>query len=146
MCLFCEFISGKRRRHTNGLPFRILNETDHTLSFLSIDFPDHEDGHILVVPKKHYMTVEEIPKYILHDLIEHVALASKVVKENHAACNVLLNNGKAAGQCIFHLHFHIVPRDDGDRIRIEVWNRKDMQEKEFRKLIVNLRSRFRKKR
>jgi histidine triad (HIT) family protein len=142
MCLFCEFLSGTRKKHTNGFPFKILRETKHTVSFLSIDFPKKEDGHVLVVPKKHYANIEEIPKIILHDLVEHVALACRITKQNHEACNVLLNNGKESGQEIFHLHFHIVPRDSGDNIKIEVWKKERMPKNEFNILIRKLTKQF----
>lgn len=142
MCLFCEFISGERKKHTNGFPFKILKETKHSVSFLSIDFPNKEDGHILVVPKKHYATLEEVPKTILHDLIEHVALACEITKRRHDACNVLVNNGEESGQEIFHLHFHIVPRDEKDNIKIEVWKKEKMSVKNFNTLITKLKKEF----
>ena len=144
MCLFCEFISGVRKKHTNGLPFKILNETKHSISFLSIDFPKHSSGHILVVPKKHYENLEDIPKTLLHDISEHVARSCEILRKRHSACNVLLNNGKEAGQTIFHTHFHIIPRDHNDDVEIEVWKRRQMREEEFKKLISELRRDFKK--
>ena len=142
MCIFCEFIEGKRKRHTNGLPFKILNETKHTISFFSIDFPEASDGHMLVIPKKHFESIEHVPQYILTDLISHVSLSSKVMKKNHDACNILLNNGKEAGQTVFHMHFHLIPRNEGDGIKIEDWQRKDIDESYFNKMIRAFRSDF----
>ena len=144
MCLFCEFLSGKRKKHTNGFRFKKIHEREHTVSFLSIDFPKTVDGHMLVIPKKHYEKLEDIPAYILEDLIKHVSLSTKVMDSIFPSCNVLLNNGKEAGQTIFHVHFHIIPRRDGDGIEIESWGRKDISEEEFLSLFNNLKRAFRK--
>lgn len=133
-CIFCEFITRKRTKHLNGFPFKILNETKNTVSFLAIDFPSTEDGHVLVIPKKHFSNVEDIPKSTQHELIDHVSSIICAIRKNHESVNVLLNDGKSAGQCVFHSHFHIIPRDKGDKIKIEIWNRKKMTESEFLKL------------
>ncbi|MFP4656197.1 MAG: HIT family protein [Candidatus Woesearchaeota archaeon] len=144
MCIFCEFISGKRKTHTNGFRFSKLCEMEHTLSFLSIDFPKTADGHMLVVPKRHFERLEDIPKYILDELMRHVALSSRVMDAQFPACNVLLNNGKEAGQTVFHVHFHIIPRVEGDGIEIESWKRKRLPESYFNTLVKNLRDSFKK--
>ena len=68
-CIFCDLISGKRKEHLNGLPFKVLNETKHTLSFLSVEIPKAEDGHIIVTSKKHFFNLEDVHKFILHDLL-----------------------------------------------------------------------------
>lgn len=141
-CIFCDFVSGKRAKHTNGLPFKVLNETKNTISFLSVDFPATEDGHTLVIPKRHFENLWGMPKKILSELAWHVLLASKVIRNNHEGCNVLLNDGKSAGQYIMHAHFHIIPRDGDDDIRIELWKRKKLSLKRFEKLYNKLKKDF----
>jgi len=133
-CIFCEFVSGERKIQLNGLPFLPLKETENTVSFLSMDFPENEDGHILVIPKKHYQFVEKIPKNIHHELNDHVISIIMAVRSYHGGCNILLNDGKCAGQTVFHAHYHIVPRDSGDGIKIEVWKKKTVDENEFRNI------------
>lgn len=107
-CLFCKIVSGK-------VPCSKVYEDDYHLAFLDI-YPANK-GHTLVIPKKHYAHFSQIhPKEIgkLTEAVQKVALA---VKEGCKAdgINVFLNEGKAAGQVIFHAHFHVVPRflDDG---------------------------------
>ena len=134
MCIFCDFITGKRKIQMNGLPFIPLKETKNTLSFLSMSFPEKEDGHILVIPKKHYVYVEDTPKNVRHELIDHTVLIAKTLRRTHEGCNILLNDGKSAGQCVFHMHYHIIPRDKGDEIKIEIWKNKKLSEKKFREL------------
>jgi len=140
-CIFCDFIGGKKKRNKD-YPFEIIHETKNTLSFLSIDFPKKEDGHMLVIPKKHFKYLEEIPKEILHEIIEHIKLASRVLKKTHKGCNIWTNNGKAAQQSIFHVHFHIVPRDTKDGIKIRIWEKKKMSKKEFEKLNLRIKKGF----
>lgn len=141
-CIFCDFVSGKRKIQMNGLPFLVLRETENTVSFLSMSFPKKEDGHVLVIPKNHYTYVEEIPKYIHHELTDHVIEIVKIIRETHEGCNILLNDGKSAGQTIFHAHYHIVPRDFKDDIKIEVWKNKKVSKEEFGKIHKYLRKKL----
>lgn len=135
-CIFCGFVSGKRKIQSKkyNIPFIPLNKTKNTLSFLSIDFPEKEDGHVLVITKKHFANLEDIPKRILHELIEQVCLILKVLRKTHGGCNVLLNDGKSADQSVFHAHFHIIPRDKADNIKIEVWKRKKISLAKFKEI------------
>ncbi len=133
-CIFCEFVAGKRRFNVNGFPFVTLYTTEVTTSFVAIDSPPHGAGQILVIPRKHYTHIEDIPGYILHALMDHVTLACRVVREEYPACNILLNNGEEAGQTVFHVHFHIIPRCKDDAIKIEVWDRKPTTASVFKKL------------
>lgn len=123
-CLFCDFVSGRRKFHTNKIPFQKIHETPNTLSFLSIDFIANENGHTLVIPKKHFTFFEEIPAKLSEELFSHIALISNALKKNNSGCNILLNNGKHAGQFIPHADFHIIPRNKGDKIIIEKWKSK----------------------
>ena len=141
-CLFCDFVKGEREKHENGFPFEVLNETENTVCFPSIDFPAHEEGHLLVIPKEHYRSLEDVPPETVSELIEHVQKAARVTRMEHEGCNVLLNNGEAAGQSVMHVHFHIVPRDEDDDIDIEVWDKKELSEEQFEDLISSARDRF----
>lgn len=76
-CLFCDFVSGKRKNHPGGHPFTIISETRNTISFMAIDIPAYEDGHILVITKKHFKYFSDLPKNIMHELINHVGLSQK---------------------------------------------------------------------
>jgi histidine triad (HIT) family protein len=76
------------------------------------------DGHTLIIPKKHFETIYDIPD-------EEIAHLFKIVKKVAAAINETVNpegltiiqrNGKAAGQHIMHLHVHVIPRHSGQRL------------------------------
>ncbi|MBW6442263.1 HIT domain-containing protein [Patescibacteria group bacterium] len=128
--LFSDFIEGSKK-HRNGFPFMKLYETKNTVTFMSIDIPQKEDGHILIIPKKRYEGLSEIPPLILKELMGSVVKVGTAISNDHTGYNVLINNGVDAGQYIFHSHIHLIPRKEGDGINIEIWKGRKMNSKEF---------------
>ena len=114
-CIFCKIVQGKKKVET------ILYENRN---FLSI--PDANPvvkGHSLVISKKHFPTILDMPNTVGSELIDCIKnTAIKIMKEQNAdGFNVVNNNFESAGQVVDHIHFHIHPRrkDDGvnfDRI------------------------------
>jgi histidine triad (HIT) family protein len=143
-CLFCDFVSGKWKEHKNKFKFEILKETPNTISFLSIDFPSPKREHILVIPKKHYPNLEDCPKKVLHELIEHTTFASKALRLENQGCNILLNDGRSAEQSVMHTHFHVVPRNYKDGIEIELWKRVNISAKKYNDLNKKVKKLFKK--
>jgi len=74
------------------------------------------DGHTLVIPKRHVLSVFELPQQQLNDLAAVVAKVRQVLKAKHQpdGFNVGVNDGLAAGQTIAHAHVHVIPRRKGD--------------------------------
>jgi histidine triad (HIT) family protein len=74
-------------------------------------------GHVLVVPRKHYESLEDIPHALAMHLFEVAMELAPVVKHVADAdgLNLVVNSGAAAGQDVFHYHVHVIPRrpDDG---------------------------------
>jgi len=94
-------------------PAEIVYETDKVIAFLDI-FPA-VDGHTLVVPKHEVASFEDLPP---DDVFELMLGLQQVVRGVTRAMgtphyNLRLNNGLAAGQVIFHVHFHVMPRWPG---------------------------------
>ncbi len=118
-CTFCDFASGKNTEHSNGLPFLVLRETERTLTFLSADQPDEPAGHLLVIPKKHSRYLEDVDVLTRHEIMDGVVLMSQLVRSIHPASNILLNNGREAGQHEPHVHFHIIPRERRDHLVVD---------------------------
>lgn len=143
-CLFCGFINGDVREHKRGYPFLINHETKNTVSFLSLDSPVNRAAHMLVIPKVHYKSFHQIPKKIREELLEHLALVCRFYSSKGMAYNLLLNNGKAAGQYVPHSHFHVIPRKSGDGINIEVWKRTNISKEDFTDLSKNTHHEFKK--
>lgn len=129
-CLFCRIIAKE-------LPSTAVYENESLFAFL--DIHPVNKGHTLVVPKKHTADFLTSDDALLSQLMPSVkSIAGAVMKGVGAdACNLSTNNGKAAGQVIFHLHWHIVPRfsDDG----LKLWHGKEYKEGEMEEVAGNIR-------
>ena len=106
-CIFCKIIKGEIGAH------KVYEDKD-TLAFLDIN--PVNIGHVLVIPKGHYANIFEIPEKDLLDVVRTVKKVSHAVKKGLKAdgINITMNNEPAAGQVVFHLHIHIIPRNIND--------------------------------
>jgi len=106
-CLFCKMVAGK-------IPVKKIYESEDVLAFL--DIGPISDGHTLVVPKQHFEKLHDCPPELLGRVASRLGKIARAVTTamNSDGYNVLSNNGRAAGQLIEHLHFHIIPRNTGD--------------------------------
>ncbi|MDP7243914.1 MAG: HIT family protein [Flavobacteriales bacterium] len=125
-CIFCKIIDGK-------IPSSKVYGDDNVISFLDI-MPANK-GHCLVVPKKHYETLLEIPDEDLAALIKATKKITKALTLSigNGSYNIIMNNGKIAGQLVAHAHIHIIPRFKGDRLRIK-WSHKKYIDKEMKNI------------
>lgn len=107
-CLFCQIAQGERAAHK-------VFEGEGAVAFLDL-FPC-TPGHTLVIPRRHYATVSEMPPEEVGTLFQAAAVVAVKVQSAMGAAgfNMGVNNGKAAGQEVFHAHIHIIPRYQGDR-------------------------------
>lgn len=113
MCIFCDIIEGK-------IPSKKVYEDDDILAIL--DISQTTKGHTLVMPKKHYDNLLNMPMKEYGLLMEKVQMiASEVVKNMNAnGCNILINTNEVAGQTVKHTHVHIIPRyDENDTVKFE---------------------------
>ena len=111
-CIFCDFISGKRKTHEHYPDFSVspIFENEHTFVFLGI--PNKlKEVDLLVIPKAHYSNLEDVPDKIQHELMKTISVGLKILMKKYGACKVLLNNGQNADQYVFHAHFHLIPKD-----------------------------------
>lgn len=109
-CIFCKIISRQ-------IPSDIIYEDDQTLAIL--DLLPVSPGHALVMPKNH---TEDLFSASDADLSNTILMTKKITEAvkkatGAAGMNVTTNNGSAAGQVIFHLHFHVIPRYSGDGLK-----------------------------
>lgn len=105
MCLFCKIAN-------HEIPSSIVYEDEHVLAFLDIN--PVTKGHTLIIPKKHYANLGEVPSRII---ARQYAIANKLAKHYDkilapAGYNYLANTNSAAGQSVFHAHVHLIPRYD----------------------------------
>lgn len=110
-CIFCKIIDGK-------IPSAKIYEDDRVIGFLDI-MPANK-GHCLIVPKKHSETLAEISDDDLYAIIKAAKRVAKALSLSFGASfNIVMNNGKEAGQVVSHSHVHIIPRFQKDRLRIK---------------------------
>lgn len=108
-CIFCKIAAGE-------IPSMKIFEDDKTLAFM--DVAKDVDGHILVVPKKHYTNIFDITPDTLNAVMHTVQLVSNHLKDDcgYEGINLFNNNAECAGQAVLHYHIHIIPRKTGDAI------------------------------
>jgi histidine triad (HIT) family protein len=109
LCIFCR-IAQKQ------VPASFVYEDEKVIAFL--DIKPLNEGHTLVIPKSHYASIFEIPVDLiahLHGVTKRIALAVKKAT-NADGISISQQNGKAAGQEIFHLHIHVIPRYEGQKL------------------------------
>jgi len=108
-CIFCKMVAGQ-------IPVKKIYEDEVVFAFL--DIGPISDGHTLVIPKQHFERLHDCPAQLLGRFASRLGEISKAVSAamNSDGYNVLCNNGRAAGQLIDHLHFHIIPRNTGDGV------------------------------
>jgi len=106
-CIFCRIISGE-------IPAMKVLEDESALAFL--DIGPLAEGHVLLIPKAHYETADEMPPDAVGAMLRHLPGLIRAVRAATGCegVNVLQNNGRVAHQVVPHVHFHIIPRKSGD--------------------------------
>lgn len=130
-CIFCKIAAGE-------IPSHKVYEDEAALAFL--DIHPINPGHTLVIPKAHHQDLLDTPPELLAHLMQVIVkIAPGIVKAVGAeAFNLGVNNGAAAGQIIFHTHFHIMPRFDSDGHKL--WPGKDLGQEELVKISADIMS------
>ena len=99
------------------IPAHKVFEDEHTLAFM--DVMPQADGHTLVIPKAEAENLFDLPAPALAATILTTQRVARAVQKAFAAPGILIAqlNGSAAGQSVFHLHFHVLPRHEGLDLR-----------------------------
>jgi histidine triad (HIT) family protein len=124
-CTFCEIIHG-------GAEVSVCYEDSRALAFM--DIQPVNLGHVLVVPREHFESLNDIPAPLalhLFDVALHLGPTIRRVTGCHDL-NIVVNSGEAAGQNVFHYHVHLIPRKSADGFDIPLpYNGSDMPAREF---------------
>jgi len=106
-CIFCRIVAGE-------IPSAKVYEDDEVLAFL--DISPVNPGHTLVIPKAHTPDLLATSPAVVAAVMQRIPPIARAVLRTTEADGVGLIqvNGAAAGQEVFHLHFHIIPRYSGD--------------------------------
>lgn len=110
-CIFCKIAAGE-------IPSATLYEDDDFRVILDIE--PASKGHALILPKEHYANLYELDDKLA---AKAMVLAKKMVTKltDILGCdgyNVVQNNGTVAGQTVFHFHMHLIPRYQGDGVKL----------------------------
>lgn len=121
-CIFCRIVRKENPAH-------LVHEDDQTMAFLDIN--PVTQGHTLVIPKRHYRDLLEIPQGELGAVMATAHRVAGAISESLdvQGINLLQSNGAPAGQVIFHFHLHVIPRYENDGLRL--WHRHDYRETDF---------------
>ena len=108
-CIFCKIAKGQ-------IPSIKIYENESVFAFL--DIAPISQGHTLIIPKNHFTKLDDCPAEVLSSIIAVIGKIAKAVSEAVASdgYNILCNNGRAAGQLVEHIHFHIIPRKNNDGV------------------------------
>jgi histidine triad (HIT) family protein len=108
-CIFCKTV---RKEAAASLVY----EDEQVLVFM--DIRPVSEGHTLVIPKQHYEDIYDTPEELVactHKITKLIAIAVKKAT-NADGISIVQQNGKAAGQDIFHLHIHVIPMFGGRKM------------------------------
>jgi histidine triad (HIT) family protein len=130
-CIFCKIVAGE-------LPSQKVDEDEHTIAFM--DISPATRGHLLVIPRRHSRDLLEIEPEDLEATINAAARLAGRVKERLGADGVnLLNScGRAGWQTVFHFHIHVIPRYEGDPLRLP-WTPAEGDSEEIAQTAAKLR-------
>jgi histidine triad (HIT) family protein len=114
-CIFCQIIAETRK-------CELLAEDDETLAFM--DIHPANDGHCLVIPKRHAATIFELEPETFAAVGRTVVRIALAVRKalGPDGLSLVQANGEAAGQTVLHLHVHVLPRRGGDALLLN-WPR-----------------------
>ena len=106
-CVFCKIAAGE-------IPSARIFED--AVSFAFLDIAPLAEGHVLLIPKGHYQTLDHVPADVAGAMLRRLPSLVKAVQAATGCegVNVLQNNGAAAHQAVPHVHFHVIPRRAGD--------------------------------
>jgi len=109
-CIFCKIAKGE-------IDSKKVVETNNFFAIRDIN--PVSEGHSLVIPKKHFVTLLDIPNKLGNELLEIVKKVSDEILEKKLGdgFNLIMNNLEVAGQLVMHAHIHIIPRKEGDKLK-----------------------------
>ena len=110
-CIFCKILK-------NEIPSATVYEDDKFRGIM--DIAPVAKGHVILLAKEHTANLLEADNELLAAALPAVKKVANAVKKtvNCDGINVLQNNGEAAGQTVFHLHIHVMPRYSKDKVAI----------------------------
>ena len=131
-CIFCKIVAGE-------IPCFKLHEDAATLAFMDIN--PANGGHALAIPREHWEDIHSVPD----ELLAATASTAKRVAAAIAASlapdgiNLVQANGPGAAQSVFHFHMHVLPRRNGDELKIN-WGPRPGELEEIKAVYERIRA------
>jgi histidine triad (HIT) family protein len=113
-CLFCRIVAGDE-------PARLVLQTDDVVALL--DARPVFKGHTLVLPRRHVVTLPDLPDDLLTPYFKSVRLLSRAMVDAYECQGTFVAVNNVVSQSVAHLHVHVVPRTKGDGLRGFFWPR-----------------------
>lgn len=112
-CTFCDLINGAGE-------VSVCYEDSSAMAFM--DIQPVNAGHVLVAPRQHFASLFDVPQELGEHLFHVTMRVAGAVRRVTGSddINIVVNNGEAAGQDVFHYHIHIIPRQPGDGFDIDL--------------------------
>ena len=132
-CIFCKIISKE-------IPAKILYEDDDSISFLDA-FPVAK-GHTLIIPKKHFSKIQDMPPDLNQKLFDSVHKMINKVDALEGSTLMAVHNGKESGQEVPHVHVHLIPRsvtDSAGPVHSMFKNKIELSDSEYETLVNELK-------
>src|SRR5436853_5648807 len=120
-CRFCAVVAGGEPSHV------VLDEPD------VVAFLDHRPvfkGHVLVVPREHYVTLPELPVPLVTEVFVAVQRCASAMVDGLGAQGSWIAQNNVVSQAVPHVHVHVVPRTKGDGLRGFFWPRQKYSSEE----------------
>ena len=110
-CIFCAIVEDK-------IPSAKVYEDEHVFAFM--DIAPANPGHLIVIPKQHYRNIFDMPAEIGSKIMEVAIPLATAIREalKPDGLNLFQSNEPAAFQTVFHFHLHLIPRWEGDPLRL----------------------------
>ena len=130
-CIFCKILKG-------DISCYKTYEDENVIAFL--DILPLSKGHTLVLPKKHFRDILEISDEELCATMKALKRVTKHIQKVYKPEGIIVsqNNGKKAGQAVFHIHFHIKPVYNSTTIVSEVNLRREYSKEEMENIVKDL--------
>lgn len=132
-CIFCKLAHGK-------IPTNAIYEDDDFKVIL--DTSPAAKGHSIILPKTHAANIFELPDEYCEKIFKVAKKCGAAIKNayNYDGLNVLQNNGEAAGQTVFHLHVHLIPRNENDSITMKYVPETNMSDESAAKIAEEIKA------
>lgn len=131
-CIFCAIVDGK-------IPSAKVYENEHVFAFM--DIAPANPGHLLIIPKQHYRNIFDMPADVGSKIMEVAIPLAAAIREalKPDGLNLFQSNEPAAFQTVFHFHLHLIPRWEGDPLRLP-WRPSEGNIEEINDIASKIRS------